>query len=169
GRVAGADGPRRRRAAPLGQDPPHFPRRGDCRMSASIRFLGFAVLAWAGVRAASLGLLPGTASLTPTAEAATRPVAAEALIVRGVSEPMASPVQQAGAYPPYGAYGPYGPFPPSGANPGYPPYPAGLAYARPVAIPVYYPVPAGMARAAAPRSAPSGWGAIAPTPQPLYE
>lgn len=32
-------------------------------MSKSIRFLGFAILAWAGVRAISLGLVPGTSAL----------------------------------------------------------------------------------------------------------
>ena len=140
-------------------------------MSASIRFLGFAVLAWAGVRAASLGLLPGTASLAPTAEAATRPAAAEALVVPGVSAPMAPPMQQAGVYPPYGAYGaygPYGPYPPSGAYPPYPLYPPAAAYARPVAIPVYYPVPAGMPLADA-RRARSGWDEVDPTPRPLYD
>ena len=43
-------------------------------MSASIRFLGLAVLAWAGVRAASLGLIPGTEAFAPAAEAATTPI-----------------------------------------------------------------------------------------------
>ena len=39
-------------------------------MSASIRFLGFAVLAWAGVRAASLAFAPGSTSAAPSAQAA---------------------------------------------------------------------------------------------------
>ncbi len=46
-------------------------------MTASTRFLGFAVLAWAGVRAVSLGLVPGSgavaSSLPATALAATPP------------------------------------------------------------------------------------------------
>lgn len=50
-------------------------------MSHSIRFLGVAVLAWAGVRAASLGLLPGTSALArelppPPPVAADTPAAA---------------------------------------------------------------------------------------------
>ena len=43
-------------------------------MSNSLRFLGFAVLAWAGVRAASLAFAPGmTTPLAPAAKAATLP------------------------------------------------------------------------------------------------
>jgi hypothetical protein len=46
-------------------------------MSQSIRFLGVAVLAWAGVRAVSLGLVPGTEilafDLPEKAEATTLP------------------------------------------------------------------------------------------------
>ena len=139
-------------------------------MSASIRFLGFAVLAWAGVRAASLGLVPGTQNLSQRAEAATRTAPPQAALVEpGTSLPMASAPQPAGVYPPYEPYGPYPtapPYPPYGA---YPPYPPLAAYARPVAIPVYYPVPAGGPRAAPARSAPSGWDDIGPTPRPLDE
>lgn len=43
-------------------------------MSNSLRFLGLAVFAWAGVRAASLGLYPGSTSVAPSAKlAATLP------------------------------------------------------------------------------------------------
>lgn len=134
-------------------------------MSASIRFLGFAVLAWAGVRAASLGLLPGTQSLAPTAAAATIPAPGAAV---GRSEaaslgPMASPAGPPPAYPPNAAYGPYGPYGPYAGFPGFAPYPghAPQPYARPVAIPFYYPVPAVQPRAAAARTG-SAWDDIGP-------
>lgn len=132
-------------------------------MSASIRFLGFAVLAWAGVRAASLGLLPGTQSLAPTAAAATIPAPSAAA---GRSEavplaPMASQVPPPPSYPPYGPYGPYAGY---AGYPGYPPYPghAPQPYLRPVAIPFYYPVPAAQPRASAARAERSAWDDIGP-------
>jgi len=123
-------------------------------MSASIRFLGFAVLAWAGVRAVSLGLVPGVDALTPAAAAATTPAV---LPVAGQYSPPPPPAQLG---PPMGqAYGSYG-YPPYA---GYPPYP------QPVAVPYYYPVPAALPRAAAPRSRHSAWEDVGPTPQPLYD
>ena len=123
-------------------------------MSASIRFLGLAVLAWAGVRAASLGLIPGTSAITPAAEAATppQPVLAQSQYAPPALSPPA--IAAPPAYPPY-AYAPYG-------QPAYPPYAMAV---RPVAIPYYYPVPASLPRA--PR--PSAWDQVAPTPQPLYD
>ena len=42
----------------VGQDPPHLSGRAS-RMSAPLRFLSVAVLAWAAVRATTLGALPG--------------------------------------------------------------------------------------------------------------
>ncbi len=126
-------------------------------MSASIRFLGFAVLAWAGVRAASLGLIPGTANLTPAAEAATTP--SLPAIAETNFTPPAPPTPAAGpesGYPPYAGYLGYP------AYAGYPPYP------QPVAVPYYYPVPAGMPRAAARPSRYAGWSQVAPPPHPLY-
>ena len=122
-------------------------------MSASIRFLGFAVLAWAGVRAASLGLIPGTDSLSPAASAATTPI--PALATTEFTPP--PPVMATGpgaAYPPYPS--------PYGAYPGYPPYP------QPIAVPYYYPLPAAT-RPAVARPPHSAWDDVRPTPVPLYE
>ena len=130
-------------------------------MSASIRFLGVAVLAWAGVRAASLGLIPGVASIAPAAEAATPPVPPHPA-QSGFSPsppPTVSPGPAAGN--PYAGYGPY---PPHSAYAGYP-----AAYPQPVAIPYYLPVPAAMPRPAAPSSRRSAWDDIAPMPAPLYD
>lgn len=124
-------------------------------MSASIRFLGFAVLAWAGVRAASLGLIPGTEGLAPPAEAATRPPMP--LADNGFTPP-APAMAPAGA--PAAAPSLYGP---------YAAYPAYPAYPQPVAVPYYYPLPAAMPRAAAPRPQPSAWDGVVPTPRPLYD
>ncbi len=126
-------------------------------MSASIRFLGFAVLAWAGVRAASLGLIPGTQALAPAAAAATTPAPPAIAEARFTppAPPMAEPGPMAGAaYPPYAGY------------PGYAGYPA---YPQPVAIPYYYPAPASMPRGKMPRSRPSAWNDVDPTPIALYD
>ena len=97
-------------------------------MSASIRFLGFAVFAWAGVRAASLGLIPGTEAFAPAAEAATTaPLPPVAQSQFPAPAPASPPAAAGSPYAPYGAYPGYG---------AYPPYP------QPVAVPYYYPVPA---------------------------
>ena len=45
-------------AQALGQDPAHLPRRASA-MRPSLRFLGVAVIGWAGLRAAAHGVLPG--------------------------------------------------------------------------------------------------------------
>jgi hypothetical protein len=126
-------------------------------MSSSIRFLGLAVLAWAGVRAASLGLVPGLATgLAPSAEAATnRLPPVEETHFTPPPPPLAAPVAMGN--------GPYGTYP---AYPGHPPY---GAYPQPVAVPYYYPVPARMRSGAYLQSRPSAWDQIAPTPRPLYD
>jgi hypothetical protein len=121
-------------------------------MSASIRFLGFAVLAWAGVRAASLGLIPGTDSLSPAAAAATTPI--PPLATTEFTPPPVMAPGPGAAYPPYAS--------PHGAYPGYPPYP------QPIAVPYYYPVPAAI-RPAVARPRHSAWDEVRPTPLPLYE
>ena len=132
-------------------------------MSASIRFLGVAVLAWAGVRAISLGLIPGTAGLAPVAEAATTPVPTTIAETHFTppAPPMPAPGPMAGAaYPPYPPYANY---------PGHPAYAGYPAFPRPIAIPFYYyPVPAGMPRAAARPVQSAGWSQVAPPPEPLY-
>ena len=120
-------------------------------MSSSIRFLGLAVLAWAGVRAASLGLIPGIAStITPAAAAATTHIPPVEDTHFTPPPPPMEPVAMAG-----NAYGAY---------PGYPPF---GAYPQPVAIPYYYQAPARMTEVQ--QSRPSAWDEIAPTPRPLYD
>jgi hypothetical protein len=131
-------------------------------MSASIRFLGVAVLAWAGVRAVSLGLIPGAASLAPVAEAATTPI--PPAIAETQFTPPAPPMPAGGAM----AGAPYPPYAPYASYPGYPAYAPYPVYARPVAVPYYYPVPASMPRSAMRPSGPSGWSQVAPPPEPLY-
>ena len=123
-------------------------------MSQSIRFLGVAVFAWVGVRAVSLGLVPGTQQLAFDTPARAAPLAVAATSfppIEPVAPPPPPPGQMAyGAYPPgYGSpYGqpyamPYGqPYgPPSGA---YPPRPAYAPY------PVYVPVQTAAYRQSAP-------------------
>jgi hypothetical protein len=127
-------------------------------MSASIRFLGFAVLAWAGVRAMSLGLFPGTGALAPAAEAATPPlprVTGYPYSPLAASAPALGPAAMA----PYAGQAPYPPYP---VYAGYPPYP------QPIAVPYYYPLPAALPRAPAPSARPSAWDQVLPTPQPRY-
>ncbi len=121
-------------------------------MSAPLRFLGLAVFAWAGVRAASLGFFPGQTALVPVAAAA--PVA-------GATGPSRS---EPGAYdaamspPSYGypAYPPPSPYP-AGYAPAYSGYPGYAGYA-----PTAYPAQTIILRPPAyapPSYAPSTWGA----------
>jgi hypothetical protein len=94
-------------------------------MSQSIRFLGIAVLAWAGVRAVSLGLVPGTQALAFDLPA-ERASLAQARPVEPTQLPPLSPVAPAGPWPPAPAgasamgYGQYGGYPPT-AFPAYAP------------------------------------------------
>ena len=106
-------------------------------MSQSIRFLGFAILTWAAVRAISLGLIPGMQTLAVDAEASQpeRPLPP----IQPTIFPPIEPVW-ATAQPPQYAMG-HGP---QGAYPGAGPYPAYAPY------PVYVPVPAA-GRSAAPQ------------------
>lgn len=122
-------------------------------MSNSIRFLGLAVFAWAGVRAASLGLLPGTEPIATSATAGTLPEGTGIPpIVPTRFEP---PAPVAEAYPPQAYYAAYGG----------PPAP----YARPMALPYYYPIPAPMPQSRPePRIRGAGWAGIGASPEPLY-
>ena len=88
-------------------------------MSQSIRFLGLAVLAWAGVRAISLGLVPGTQAL-----AFDLPQKAEAATIPAVQPSQLPPIQPI-APPAYqlNGYGPYGPYPAYPQPTAYMPYP----------------------------------------------
>lgn len=116
-------------------------------MSQSIRFLGVAVLAWAGVRAVSLGLVPGTDFLAfdlPQKPAGEKTAPVQPTRLPPI-EPMApAPYAAAPAYPPYG-YPPYGPAY-AGAYPVYVPMPAGAARSSPpivqyISVPVPMPGP----------------------------
>lgn len=96
-------------------------------MSHSIRFLGLAIIAWAGVRAVSLGMIPGMKALAfdlpskPEATAATRQLSPIRPAPLPPIEPMppsaAQPYPMAASsmtYPPYGGFpfnGAYGPYP----------------------------------------------------------
>ena len=89
-------------------------------MSQSIRFLGFAILAWAAVRAISLGIIPGTQALAFDAQASqpTHPLPPIQPSMLPPIEPVrpAIPPQllsqaQPGALPAYGPYPVYAPYP----------------------------------------------------------
>ncbi len=88
-------------------------------MSQSIRFLGFAILTWAAVRAVSLGIVPGLGALAFDAEASqpSRPLPPIQPSVLPPIEPVRPSIpqplwsqDQAGALP-YGAYPVYAPYP----------------------------------------------------------
>jgi hypothetical protein len=119
-------------------------------MSQSIRFLGLAVMAWAGVRAVSLGLVPGTQALAfdlPAAGAKALPAVQPSRLppIEPVA-PQAAPVTAYGGY----SYQPYPAYQPYSAYPAYAPYP------------VYVPMPA-----AAPRQTmPSAYAYAPPEPMP---
>jgi len=129
-------------------------------MSSSIRFLGLAVFAWVGVRAASLGLIPGISAFAPAAEAATTAPGAQAARSEYLPSPTPLPSPDMAAGPTYPGYG----YPSQYA--GYATYPAYQAYPQPVAVPYYFPLPVG--RAAAP-ARPSAWDEVNPTPRPLFD
>ena len=122
-------------------------------MSAPIRFIGLALFAWVGVRAASLGLLPGMTALVPPASAQPLPPSSSALVSTPASAQQFAEQNSGGSGSPYG-------YPPA-AYP-YPPQPYGYPAIRPVYI-----APAGWAappvRYAAQR-APSAWDHVMPTP-----
>lgn len=130
-------------------------------MSNSLRFLGFAVLAWAGVRAASLAFAPGmTTPQSPNVKAAALPpVTTTRFDPPPPPDPLPVGMQPyPGMVPSYGqAY--------SGA------YPSAYGYAPPA----YYPrgdrtivIPASWPAERASRSRPDAWDGVMPTPQPLY-
>jgi hypothetical protein len=119
-------------------------------MRPSIRFLGLAVVGWAGVRAATLGVLPGAELFEiQRSEAKPPPILATEFPPIEPVEP-AQPFteeQQAFAY--------------AGAPQAFPP---GV---RPVAIPVYYPVPTA-APAVSPPARPARLTNILPQPAPNF-
>ncbi|MEO7815168.1 MAG: hypothetical protein ABIR87_06960 [Sphingomicrobium sp.] len=125
-------------------------------MSNSLRFLGLAVFAWAGVRAASLGFFPASTSIAPPAPPAATvpPIAATTFDPPPPPDPLPTPAYYAGqGYGP--GYGAPSPYPPAYA---YPPMP------RTIVVPASW--PAGV-------SAPiqrggNGWAGVMPSPQPIY-
>jgi hypothetical protein len=97
-------------------------------MSQSIRFLGFAVLTWAAVRAISLGVVPGTQALVFDSEP-SRPDPSLPPI-QPTALPPIEPLQAAPPAQLSMVYGAPGQYPPYAGYPAYAPYP------------VYVPVPA---------------------------
>lgn len=87
-------------------------------MSAPIRFLAAVVIGWAGVRAATLGAIPGfTLSYAkPAAARELPPIVATRFPPISPAQPTRSPdyapTELAAAYAPYGAYPPYAAYPP---------------------------------------------------------
>ncbi|MCL6698900.1 hypothetical protein LZ496_08920 [Sphingomonas sp. NSE70-1] len=107
-------------------------------MSKSIRFLGLAIFAWAGVRAISLGIVPGAKALEFDTSSARR--ASLLPPIEPTVLPAIQPVAMGG-----GAYWP-------GTTPAAPaPYPAYATNAGLVPYPVYVPVNAGAARSEPPQ------------------
>jgi hypothetical protein len=106
-------------------------------MSRSIRFLGLAIMTWAGVRAISLGIIPGTEALAVDAQASqpARPLPP----IQPTMLPPIEPVRPNG--PPHlvGAYSQPGPQFPVGTYAVYAPYP------------VYVPMQAGAGRSPPPQ------------------
>lgn len=128
-------------------------------MSAPIRFIGLTLAAWVGVRAASLGLFPGTTALVPSAAARTPPAAPAA---PRVSTPLPA---EAYAQQPFAPYSYPAPYPPPYPYPAMP-YPA---YVQGPRIPgATIVVPSGWGaptiRYAAARPAASAWDLVVPTP-----
>lgn len=109
-------------------------------MSRSIRFLGLAVLAWAGVRAVSLGVVPGAEALAFDSAAAGRTVLPpiEPTVLPPI-EPIAmgrEPIQPAMT---------------AAGSAYYAPYSASPAYAGYTPYPVYIPLNGGATRSAPPQ------------------
>jgi hypothetical protein len=119
-------------------------------MRPSLRFLALAVIGWVGVRAATLGMLPGGELFRiDRSEARTPPIVQTQFpaiepVALNPSEP-GSPQYPAQPYAQYAQYPQYAPYPPM----------------RPMMIPVYYPAPvSGPAQSRAPHL-----DALMPTPR----
>ena len=111
-------------------------------MSNSIRFLGIAVIAWAAVRAISLGLVPGTQTLAFDVREA-RPPQPQLPPIQPTALPPIEPVTSQYPAPPTGTYGPQVAYQPYGS---YPPF--GTAYAS---YPIHVPVPAAGSQSSPPQ------------------
>jgi len=130
-------------------------------MSASLRFLGLAVFAWAGVRAASLGLFPGSTAVVPPAKPAALPPVAQ---TQFDPPPPPDPVPQPGYYGPATGQG-YGAGYP-GAYAGAYPYPVYQPRERTIVVPASW--PAGNSPPVQRGNSSGGWAGVMPTPQPVY-
>jgi hypothetical protein len=111
-------------------------------MSNSIRFLGIAVIAWAAIRAVSLGLVPGTQALAFDVREARLPQP-QLPPIQPTALPPIEPVTPQYPAPPPGTYGPQSAYQPYAA---YPPYGAGYA-----PYPIYLSVPAAASRNSPPQ------------------
>lgn len=117
-------------------------------MRPSLRFLIVALVGWTGLRAATLGIIPGAEIFRiDRSEAKPPPIVPTQF-------PPIDPVDPAAAAMAGSAMGPPGTYYPQ-------PYPASLAI-RPIAVPVYY------AAASAPPSAPPHLTAVLPEPRPQF-
>lgn len=117
-------------------------------MSKSIRFLGLAVFAWAGVRAVSLGIVPGTEAFALESSGARRSAQLPPIepSVLPPIEPLATGGSGMSAAAP-SSYSPYGPYPGYATYPVYIPVSAGNARSTPPQI-VYVNPPFGEPRKA---------------------
>ena len=101
-------------------------------MRPSLRFLAMAVVGWAGIRAATLGMIPGAQLFAAKPDGEMQPAAAQAAGVEPIAPASVTPepYQAAMPYPPQ-----YYPYPPQ-----YLPYPLGGAAGpvSPIVIPVEY-------------------------------
>ena len=148
----------------MGQDGTPFPDGGGGPVSAPIRFIGLALFAWVGVRAASLGLLPGVTALVPPASAEPLRPSSAAMVSQPAPQEAYAAAPNAGYPPPYGY--------PAAAYPYAPqPYPA-YAYAprmpsQTIVVPAGWGAP--QVRYVPQRRAASAWDAVVPTPAPLEQ
>ena len=127
-------------------------------MSNSLRFLGLAVFAWAGVRAASLGFFPHSSALPPPARLATKlpPIAQTEF----EPPPPPDPAPPSAYYPQTG----YGAAYANAYPPSYPaPYPVYPPAGRTIVVPASWP-----AGVSPPVQRSVGWAGVMPTPQPVY-
>ena len=101
-------------------------------MRPSLRFLGLALFGWAGVRAATLGVIPGAELFrVPATEALVPPIAATQFAPIEPVQPAQPYAEMPMGYPPQQPGMPW-PYP-------YPPMPAGLdVRVQPIRVPVYY-------------------------------
>lgn len=84
-------------------------------MRPSLRFLGIAVIGWAGIRAATLGMIPGAQIFAAKPDAAGQPiVAAQSAGIEPIAPAAVAPQPYAPQYVPYPAQ--YWPYPVGGAG-----------------------------------------------------